>query len=156
MSNKEIVVTDNMRFGTSVHNYLLEPEKFNHSSVEVKKIAVKLKEKLNGVWQFLIPEYTIVADFKYSGWTMRWRGRLDLCIPNRLVVDVKIINGKSIKDTMQHFGYPNQLTGYSLGAQAKDRLICAYSRKTGDVELVQVESATEWWAEQIFINGKPD
>lgn len=151
--SRPIKETEKMNFGTMVHNYLLEPHKYEHSSPEVKSVALKLKEKLGTVLEFMKPEMAVTCNMHHSGLTVQYKGRGDLVFPGRLIIDIKIINGKSIFDTLNHFGYPNQLSGYAIGFRCPAALIAAYSTATKQTQLVNIPVAHEWWQEQILANG---
>lgn len=145
--------TEKMSFGVKVHNYLLEPEKYEHESIEVKKAAIAVKEELGVLYQWLEKEVAITADFEHVGLTMPYRGRIDLAIKGRIIVDAKIINGKDVRDTMDWLGYNNAQTGYCLASGAKIAIIVAYSTKTRQTQVVKVEQNPVWWEEQIILNA---
>jgi hypothetical protein len=154
LSRKELLVeTDKMKFGTKVHNYLLEPHKYEHESDEVKKIAIKLKERIGPLFEYLEPELAVQASFSINGFVMPYKGRIDLGIPGKIVVDLKIINGATVRDTIDFLGYKNSTSGYALGLKTENILLAAYSRKTGLVELINLPFTTRWWEEQIVTHG---
>lgn len=150
---KPLLVTEKMQLGTLVHQYLLEPHLYDHLNVDVKSIAMKLKERIGPLIEYMQPELSVTCDMHFEGYTMQFKGRVDLGIVNRLVIDCKVINGYSVWDTLDYMGYNNQLSGYSMGIDAKDRLICAYSTKTKKTELITVPFTDMWWKEQIKMLG---
>lgn len=147
--------TKKMELGTLVHNYLLEPHKYQHVDFKVKKIAASLKSVIGDtLMRYLEPEIAATADFQYEGFTMPWKGRADLAIPGKLIIDLKVINGATIYSTLDYFGYPNQLTGYCLGFDCSTAIIVAYSTLSKGCEVVPIKQNTTWWKEQVVLNGE--
>jgi hypothetical protein len=100
---KPIQTTDKMRLGTCVHSYLLTPADYKHENARiVRPVAAKLKQTLGVLIKYLIPELGITANFCHEGFTMPYKGRLDLCIPGRLVVDIKI-STEDVRKTIEFF-----------------------------------------------------
>src|SRR5687767_5413396 len=80
--------TVKMELGTKVHTYLLTPSEYKYGEDHelVRVLAVALKNKICSLIDFLLPECAVQADFIEEDLMMPWKGRPDLCIPDRLVI----------------------------------------------------------------------
>ena len=152
----EIKPTFNMLIGTLVHRYLLEPASYNqeHSEI-VKPIATAVKSFLGSSLSLAKKEISYTAKFHYEGFILPYRGRVDMELPNQLVIDLKIINGKSINETIEHFGYKNPLSGYCYVSNCPKALLVAYSRRTKKTETKLITPSPEWWQSKILTYGTP-
>ena len=147
--------TAKMNVGTNVHNYLLTPKEYNHSDVSIiRPIAMELKGVIGNLWERLETELAVTADFNHGEFYLPYKGRIDAGIIKKVVIDFKIINGNSVRDTLDLFHYDTQLSGYALGIAAEHAFIIAYSRKTKKVEVVPVKVDAGWWSMQTTIKGK--
>ncbi len=149
------VASAKMQLGTKVHQYLLEPEHYDHSDVEiVKPLAMALKKAIGPLIEFLEPEAAYTADFCHLGFTMPWKGRIDLCIPGRIVVDIKITD-MPIRKGIEYFGYDKQLSGYATGITAKAALILSAPPKNPtNVTITNIPICTKWWEYQVLKKGE--
>lgn len=147
--------TKRMELGTRVHNYLLDPKEYNYEDLElVKKIATRLKERIGNLIEYLLPELAVTCNFIYQDFNMLFKGRIDLGIPNRLVIDIKV-SENSLSRTVNYFGYDKQLTGYSLAINARVALIININPKTLAITIYNVPFAKEWWQNEILKRGEP-
>jgi len=152
----EIKPTFNMLIGTLVHRYLLEPASYNHEHSEiVKPIAMAVKSFLGSSLQLAKKEVSYTAKFHYEGFVLPYRGRVDMEITNELVIDLKIINGLSINETIEFFGYKNQQSGYCFASNCPKALLVAYSRRTKKTETKLITPTPEWWQSKILTYGTP-
>lgn len=148
--------TAKMNLGTSVHDYLLSPASYQHDNIKVvKPIAVALKAAIGDLWRFLQCEIAATATFCIEGFEMIHRGRIDLGIERKIVIDLKVINGESVKNTIDLFHYDTQISGYGLDIDAKVALLIAYSTKTKQTETIAIPIKSDWWALQTITRGKP-
>lgn len=148
--------SEGMALGTLVHNYLLEPAKYNHEQADiVRPLAIGLKNAVGPLIRTLIPEMAVTADFEYQGLVMPYKGRLDLCIPGRIVVDFKVLENGGLQKAVEYFGYGNQQNGYAASIAAKQAIIISISRKTKKTEFYSVPLTTRWWEYQVAHRGKP-
>lgn len=153
--------TQKMLLGTSVHEYLLEPDKYNRDNIDiVRPIAIAIKNKLGMVLlKHLQPEIMVTADFIHNGFGMAYKGRLDLCIPGRLVIDIKV-SDVPLKIGIARFGYDDQQNGYIASVGAKIGLILRIAPsscgpgKTPVIEIYNVPINTQWWEWQIVHRGR--
>ncbi len=114
-----------------------------------------MKSAIGGLWEHLEHELAVTAEFHEQGFVFPFRGRIDSGIRKKVVIDYKIINGNSVRDTMQFFHYDTQTSGYGLGIEAPASFIIAYSTKTKKVEIVYQPVITDWWSIQVITRGKP-
>src|SRR5438128_7523600 len=117
LKNKGQVIkpTAKMNFGTEVHNCCND----GSGDAQIRKIAATLKKAIGAeLFDMLECEVAVTAEFHHEGFVMLYKGRLDLTLVGKLVVDIKIIGGKSIYDTIEMFGYNNQVTAYAVGSKA--------------------------------------
>lgn len=147
--------TGKMQLGTDVHTYLLTPEEYTHENVRiVKPIAIALKNKLGDLLPYLWPEMVVTCNFIYDGFCMPYRGRIDLGIPGRLVIDIKVTE-MPIRKGIEYFGYDKQQSGYALGIDAKIALIVAIHPVKLTIEIAIIEIQKQWWQDQVIQKGEP-
>lgn len=138
-----------MQLGTDVHNYLLTPELYEHTSKEVKQIALALKQRIGPLFKYLKPEVAITANFVAQGFTMPYKGRIDLCIPQKLIIDVKVTE----KLNIDYFGYDKQLSGYAIATGAKAAIIVSVHPKTFKTQITNIPIDAAWWEYQVIQRG---
>jgi hypothetical protein len=149
--------TPKMLLGTAVHNYLLEPEKYNHENIEiVKPVAVAIKKKLGNLWQYLEPEVCITCLMVANGMALQYRMRADLHIMNQIVIDIKI-SKVPLSVSVKRFGYDDQLTGYCLGTGAKVGMIVRGNpdKPQDEPEVYIVKQNPAFWENEILKRGTP-
>ena len=143
--------TAKMQLGTMVHNYLLTPEAYHHNDGGiVKPIALALKNKIGPVISMLKPELAVTADFLHAGFKMPYKGRIDLCYPGALVIDIKVTE----KINIEYFGYDKQLSGYALAIGAKAAIIVAVNPKNFKTDVYSIPIKSDWWEYQILQYGE--
>ena len=149
--------TQKMLLGTAVHNYLLEPEKYNHENIDVvKPAAIAIKKKIGPLWQYLRPEVCVTCTMVTNGMMIRYRGRADLNIPEQLIIDIKV-SEVPLFVSVKRFGYDEQGTGYCLGFGARVGMIIRVNPKRPDdePEIYIVKQNPAWWENQILSKGIP-
>lgn len=153
--------TPKMQLGTDVHNYLLTPKEYNHNNREyVLPIATELRNHLGPLIKHLQCELAVTANFLAGGFNLAWKGRLDLCIPGKLVVDIKV-SDVPLAVSRPRFGYDNQQSGYALGIDASIALIVRISPKSvlkdkkPIIETFNVPITHLWWENMIVQKGEP-
>lgn len=147
--------TRKMSLGTKVHQYLLTPEEYNHEDKAiVKPLAIALKNKLGVLIQFLQAEQAIQADFVHEGLVLKYRGRIDLGIRGRLIVDIKV-SEMPLQKAIDYFGYNYQLSGYALGYEARAALIIAIHPVTKAISMANIPVSAGWWEMQVVKYGSP-
>lgn len=152
IGKKPFKETEKMRLGTQVHNYLLEPHKYDHANSSiVKPIAAAIKPYISPFLTYLEPELTVTCNFIHNGFILPYKGRIDLAIPNFLVIDLKVT--EDILHGIEYFNYPNQLTGYATAINAKMAIIIAIHPKTKKVNVIRVGFNTGWWADRVIEYG---
>jgi len=147
--------TGKMQLGTNVHNYLLTPHEYNHADVAiVRPIALALKKQLGDLLPYLWPELVVTCNFIHNGFNMLYRGRIDLGIPGRLVIDIKVTE-MPIRKGIEYFGYDKQQSGYGMGIDAKVALIIAIHPISFRIDIVNIPINSEWWENQVIQKGEP-
>jgi hypothetical protein len=142
-----------MQLGTDVHNYLLTPELYSHENVAlVKPIALALKQAIGPLFAYLQPEMAVTANFVAQGFTMPYKGRIDLGIPKRIVVDIKV-SEMDISKGVSWFGYDKQLSGYSIAIGAKAAIIVSVNPKTFKTKITNIPIDAAWWEYQVIQRG---
>lgn len=155
LKDAEIPVSAGMQLGTRVHNYLLEPDKYDwEQGATVKKIAEALQKQLGEAYKFLEKEVAFTADFTHNGMLLRYKGRADLLKAGRIVIDLKILSG-ALVPAIERFGYDNQISGYCLATGADLGLIIAYNKAKNIVETKAIKPSAEFWAYQVVSRGVP-
>lgn len=147
-----------MSLGTRVHNYLMEPGKYDWQDVDaVKEIASCLRAQVGPAFEFLKHEVAVTADFTQDDFTMAYRGRFDSGFLPKIVIDYKVLSGPLLP-AIERFGYRNALSGYCIATGSDLGLILAYNRKTKKCEkycLAKNMFATHYWQNAVITNGKP-
>lgn len=152
--------TAKMQLGTDVHNYLLTPEQYDHRNRElVLPIATALRKQLGVLVDKMLPESIVTADFVCNGFKLPYKGRLDLHIPGRLIIDIKV-SDVPLSVSCPRFGYDDQQSGYAIGGECKIALLVRISpvsvkKKRPIVEIKNVPITTLWWENQIVQKGEP-
>lgn len=151
----EIPVSDGMRLGTRVHQYLTEPGAYDWQQVnEVRDIAIALRDKLGSALLHLQKEVAFTCDMIHNGMLLAYKGRVDLLFAGRVVVDLKILSG-ALEGACTRFGYPDQVSGYCLGTASPLGLIIAYNKTRKQVEVKAVRPTMDFWNYQVVRLGKP-
>jgi hypothetical protein len=147
--------TFKMQLGTEVHNYLLEPKTYQHERRElIVPIAQAAYDVIGQALPFLDTELSVTADFEHEGFTMGYRGRVDMVRSGKVVVDLKI-SEMPLAKSIPYFGYDKQLTGYCLATMCKVGIIIRVNPKTRHTERVVIKQDVAWWEEQVLKLGIP-
>jgi hypothetical protein len=139
--------TEGMKLGTRVHNFLLEPHKYDGVERErVGEIAKYIKLHLGTLLPHLEKELSISAMFTHNGYQMQYKGRLDLCIRGRLIIDLKILGG-GLENAVNYFKYDRQVSGYSFANGSINAQIISYNKlkKRDAIETQMITPNQEWW-----------
>lgn len=143
-----------MQLGTRVHNYLNEPEQYDWiDSDVVLPIAGKIKEKLGAAYNHLQKELGVTCDLLHDGMMLNYKGRIDMVIPGRIVVDLKVLAGK-LQDAVKYFKYDRQISGYCLASGCSIGLIVAYNKKEKKVETMLIKPCSIFWEQTIGERGE--
>lgn len=152
-----IVTTDKMRLGTRVHNYLLDPDKYDWKQPELVKPIAKKLASIPGIMTALKHsncEVPATATFEYEGFQLLWRGVADIQISNLLIIDFKITE-MSLSAAIRFFGYDRQQSGYCAGYGCKSALIISIHPRTHVVDMAYIQPAFAWWEEKCLTHGSP-
>lgn len=149
--------TNKMILGTKVHNYLLEPGKYDHSDIDiVKPCAIALKSVIGPLWEYAETELIVTADFTLEGFCLEYVGRVDFGVPTILIVDFKI-SEVPLPVSIKRFGYYDQLNGYGEGYGVENRYLIRVNpkRPTDKPEIRKVPLNLEFWEYNIIQKGRP-
>lgn len=148
-------VSDGMLVGTRVHNYLLEPEKYDWQQPEiVQPIAKKIREILGDALPLLDKEIAFTSDFTHNGMTLKYKGRADMLKTGRIVIDLKVLGGY-LPNAIERFGYHKQLSGYCFATGCPRGLIIAYNKATKKIETATIFPNADFWQYQCVHRGEP-
>lgn len=151
--DKVFVQSEGMMLGTAVHNYLLEPEKFDWKDADrVKPMAAALSKYLGDSYKYLQKEVAFTADFEHNGLVMPYKGRFDLGLPGTLIVDLKIMAG-DLAPAVKYFGYDMQISGYCIGTNTPLGLIIAFNKKKKIIETQIIKPCLQFWEYQVCTRG---
>lgn len=148
--------TQKMRIGTLVHQYLFEPENYNHNNhynKHVKIMAKEVKSILGAAFEGFECEVGVTADFIHDGFELNYKGRIDMVRIGKIVLDLKV-SEVELKNSVPYFGYDRQLSGYSLATGAKMQMIIRINPKTSKIEFKTLPISEDWWNQQILRYGK--
>ena len=155
LKNRNIQPTEKMRLGTSVHNFILEPDKYDHSNRDlVLPIANTLLREIGNLIDHMDSELSVQADFEYEGFIFPYRGRVDLVRCGKIVIDLKI-SEIPLNRSVPFFGYAEQVTGYCLATGSDHGMIIRVCPKTHKVEKTMIRKNISWWERQVLQKGIP-
>ena len=151
---KEFAPSRKMIIGTMVHQYLNEPHRFNGDIRIVKPIATAIIKTLGPLYKHLQYETSICCNFCHHGIIMKYRGRIDAGIRNRIVIDFKI--GKDVESSKAFFGYDDQLSGYATAYNAPLALIVACNPEAREpvATVIPVTISHKFWEAQVLLKGE--
>ena len=148
-------VSEGMRLGTRVHNYILEPDKYDWQQVsEVKAIAAAIREYVGASLAVMQKEVAFTSEFEHNGMVLNYKGRTDLLRIGRIVVDLKILAGP-LQQSIERFQYDKQLSGYCLATGSPTGLIIAYNKAKKVIEIAPIKPNADFWEYQCVRLGTP-
>jgi hypothetical protein len=151
----DFVPTKKMMLGTAVHNYILEPDKYNGANREIViPIARIILAQIGELVKHMETELSVTCNMEHEGLSMQYKGRIDMIRPGKLLIDLKISEiplGRSI----DHFGYGEQLTGYCLATNTPVGIIVRVCPKTLKTEKAMIRQNPAFWERQICKFGIP-
>ena len=154
-ANGPITESKGMRLGTRVHNYLLEPEKYDWQQADVViPMALALRKQVGALLKIMDREVAVTADFVHNGIRMPYRGRFDLGIQTKLICDFKILAG-TLEAATQRFEYDKAISGYCLATGTPAGLLIGYNKKSKDVEFKFIKPSANFWEYQVVRLGVP-
>lgn len=146
--------TEKMKLGTKVHSYLLDPKNYDFTDFNlVRPLATAVQNTLGLLLKHAFPEVTLTAHFKEEGFMLPYKGRADILIPNRMIIDLKV-SELEMERGIKHFGRDYQVTGYCLGADVPLGIIIQIHPKTKAIQVKQVNLVPDWWAYQTKKRGQ--
>ena len=155
IKNGDFVPTKKMMLGTAVHNYILEPDKYNGANRDVVvPIARVILSQLGELAKHMQTELSVTCNMKYEGFAMAYKGRIDMIRPGKLIIDLKI-SEIPLNRSVPFFGYANQLTGYCLATNTPAALILRVCPKTYKVEKTMIRKNVAWWEYKVLEYGVP-
>jgi hypothetical protein len=144
-----------MRLGTAVHEYLLEPENYNHDNREIViPLANAVREEIGVLLPYLDTEVSVSADFEYGGLIMPYKGRVDMLRAGKIVFDLKV-SEVPLRNSIPYFGYDRQVNGYMAATMCELGMIIRIDPKSARVEKKMIPKDHSWWEDQISRFGVP-
>ena len=153
--DRPVLNTPAMQFGTKVHQYLLEPHLFEHDGqlTLIKFCAKKVREVLGDLWQHLSTEVSVQSDFVNDGFFLPYKGRIDMLVKGRIIVDLKV-SRHQLSKTITHFGYDNQLNGYMLATGIRRAVIIRVCPDSYVTEMKVIPFNNDFWQTAVLKFGK--
>lgn len=153
--DRPVLNTPAMQFGTKVHQYLLEPKLFDHDGQLqlIKFCAAKVKDVIGDLWQHLSTEVSVQSDFVNEGFFLPYKGRIDMMVEGRIIVDLKV-SRHQLSKTITHFGYDNQLNGYMLSTGIKRAVIIRVCPDGFVTEMKVIPFNNAFWQTAVLKFGK--
>lgn len=153
--DKPVLNTPSMNFGQKVHQYLLEPHIFEHEGdlKVIKFCAAKVKEVIGDLWQHLSTEVSVQSDFVNDGFFLPYKGRIDMLVKGRIIVDLKV-SKHQLSKTITHFGYDNQLNGYMLATGIRRAVIIRICPDSYISEIKIIPFNNAFWQTAVLKFGK--
>ena len=142
-----------MSLGTKVHNYILEPHKYEYG--EDHKMVAEISQELLKIIDITLfeKELSVTADFEHQGFVLPFKGRIDLGLRNKIVIDFKILQG-SLSNAVNYFGYDKQLSGYCYAIGADNAVIISYNKSKKKTEIKSITPNPLFWEQEILKRGK--
>jgi len=154
-SGQAITPSEGMKLGTRVHNFILEPQKYDwENHAQVSKIAGKIREIYQPFMKYMEPELAFTARFEHNGMYLNYKGRTDLIYKGKLIIDLKILSGR-LDAAIERFGYDKQLSGYALASGCPNAMIIAYNKNSKEIETKLIHPNADWWNYMIIKYGTP-
>jgi hypothetical protein len=156
-SGKAITPSEGMKLGTRVHNFLLEPHKYDQVDYSiVTKIGGELKKFLGPAIKFLEKEVAFTCTMEYGGMELTYKGRADLLYKGKLIIDLKVLSGR-LKQATERFGYQRQLSGYAIATGINNILLLSYNKslRVDNIEHQMFSPNQDWWMYVITKYGTP-
>ena len=155
LKEKIFTPTEGMKLGTRIHNYILEPDKYDWQQVDiVKPMAAAIRQYLGDALPYLNKEIAFTADFLHNGMRLPYKGRVDLMYPKRIIIDLKILAG-GLDASIARFGYDRQVSGYCLGTGCPMGLIIAYNKAKKKIETKTIKPNADFWEYTVVSRGEP-
>lgn len=150
-----ITETPAMRFGTNVHQILLEPAKVERHDQKERAAAKALKASAVGpIIKYGKPELSVTADFEYEGFVFHWKGRIDLAFPDKMVIDFKV-SKLDIKKSIDFFRYDRAVAGYCLAIKAPHAFILSVHPEKHSTQIEMVQPDYDFWKIKCLEYGVP-
>lgn len=148
-----VTYSSGMSLGTKVHNYILEPHKYEYG--EDHKIVAEISQELLKIIDISLfeKELSVTADFEHEGFALPFKGRIDLGLRNKIVIDFKILQG-SLESSINYFGYDKQLSGYCYACGADNAVIISYNKSKKCTEVKLIKPNPNFWEQEILKRGK--
>lgn len=141
--------------GTAVHNYILEPDKYNGANRElVVPIARVLLAQIGELVKHMQTELSVTCNMELEGFSMAYKGRIDMIRPGKLIIDLKI-SEIPLNRSVPFFGYGDQLTGYCLATNTPVGIIIRVCPKTLKTEKAMIRKNPWFWEYQVLKYGLP-
>jgi hypothetical protein len=148
-------LTEGMKLGTRVHNYLNEPETYDWQQADmVIPIATQLRAYLGDAFKYLDKEVAFHATFLHNGMKLLYKGRADMMKARRIIVDLKVLSGP-LPSAVSRFGYDRQISGYCLATGCNMGLILAWNKLQKKVETKVIRPSADFWEYQVVRMGEP-
>lgn len=147
------MVTDRMRFGSAVHNYLHTPKDYV-SEFPIKMVqnaAAAVRDVLGALFGYLEFELSITSEFIHEGFLFPYKGRADQCIPKKIVIDLKLTE----KLARDHFDTDGQVNGYAAALECPLCFVIACNPKTFKAEVVPIPRTDKFWEQVCLKRGTP-
>lgn len=145
--------TAKMRLGTGVHNYLAKDGSYDGQNFKLVRAIARAVIAFLPAGIIGEPEVSFSCTLTYCGYRMRFKGRVDL-LCKRLVIDYKVSEG-NLQNSINHFGYDYQITGYCLPFFIPRGIIIQVHPHTQVVTPVLIDPSTciEYWCKKILDYG---
>lgn len=166
-NGKKIFATPKMQLGTAIHHYLLTPGEYKgQNRAYVVPAVMAIKKELGPLLGLFQPELSITCDFVHAGWSLKFRGRGDLVIYERLLVDVKVTE-MPLPKFVEFFETDNQLSGYSIAFGTGAAIVVGVNpikakkwyvsrnQKDYPVTLYKARLSPNWWSNKVLTHGRP-
>lgn len=169
-SNKlgsEFVLTEKIRVGKIVDELLtssellpIDPNIYNDDLFEKgAKIASEIKKVLGDVFAICEKQVSYTAIAQLGRIKLPVKARLDLLLPNKMVIDLKVTTATDTTALINHMGYHNQLWHYCKCAELNKAMliICkvkpTFEYSTIEIKHVVISDRNEFWESAIIENG---
>lgn len=141
--NPPLSPTPGMMLGTRVDNYMFEPQLYDGGDYKiVQSCAAILKGILGGARPKV--QLAVTCNMEFEGSVIPTKGRIDMALPN-LIVDLKISKMPSLAQSINHFGYHHQVSGYAIMAGFTRAMIISINPVTFKASLMNIPLEDSFW-----------
>lgn len=144
--------TPGMLLGTRVDNFLFEPHLYDGVDYKIVRSCAEVLKGIMTPGARPRTQLAVTCNMEFEGKVMPVKGRLDMFLPG-LVIDLKISKMPNLAQTINHFGYHHQISGYAMMTGVQRGLIISINPITFKASLMNIPVEQSFWKFHIISKG---